>query len=303
MPAPRILQPGEIESFSSAIPYLLLPEDRLFRTRAERLRRLAPEHTLGDYLSFIAAVAEQQHILFDALVDIAEPDGELVRHCQQHGIPPLSTKGWTRDPVWLELARTLAQDLAPTAPEQAKGVMAELLSRPNDWLERQADALLALNLDAVDLAASTIVGAALQVYWSRLASTLDPTRIGRSADSALCPVCGSHPMVSLVHIGGTADSLRYLVCSLCASQWYLERVKCSNCDNTRDLGYAAVENPTSAIRAESCPECKSYLKILYQNQTPDLEPTADDLASIALDWLMSEEGYARSGVNLMLLQG
>ncbi len=36
---------------------------------------------------------------------------------------------------------------------------------------------------------------------------------------------------------------------------------------------------------------------------PQAEPFADDAASIALDLLVAEEGYARGGVNLFLLPG
>jgi FdhE protein len=201
------------------------------------------------------------------------------------------------------LVRDLAGRLGPSAPFQARAVLERIVASDDAWIEGQADALLALDLARVDIAASAVIAAALQVYWSRLAQTLEPSRVPSAGFANLCPVCGSHPVTSVVRTGGATDALRYLVCSLCDSHWYLERAKCSNCNNTRQIGDHAVENPDSAIRAESCPECRSYLKILYQNQAPDLEPTADDLASLALDWLMSEEGYGRSGVNLMLLQG
>ena len=38
------------------------------------------------------------------------------------------------------------------------------------------------------------------------------------------------------------------------------------------------------------------------DQDSGVEPLADDLASLALDLLMSEEGFARSGVNYLMLQ-
>jgi FdhE protein len=302
MSAPKVLQPGEIEAFSSAIPRLHLPAPDVFRARAGRLRRIAPDHSLAGYLGFVATIADGQQSLLDGLPDLP---GAASRHSEQHreqGVPPIATDRWPRDLLWRRLARTLATEVAADAPAQARAVMDRIAGSGDDWLEEQAAALLALDLARVDIAASTIIGAALQVYWVRLARGLDPAGIARADPPRLCPVCGSHPVASVVHMGGTDDALRYLVCSLCASHWYLERVKCSNCANTRDLGYHAVENPKSAIRAESCPECHSYLKVLYRNLLPELDPTADDLGSLALDWLMSDEGYARSGVNLMLLQ-
>jgi FdhE protein len=298
----KILQPGEIESLASPVTHLLLPDPQLFIRRSERLRRLAQAHSIGDYLGFVASIAEQQQALLDSIADLELADIESTRLLKL-GLPPLSATDWQRDPLWRDLARALAKAVMPNAPPPARTVLNELSARSDDWLEDQASALIGLDLPHLDIATSPIIAGALQVYWTRLAQAQEPARIPRPGDPSLCPVCGSHPMVSLVQLGGEVNALRYLVCSLCGSQWYLERAKCSSCGNTRDIGYQTVENPNSAIRAESCPECHGYLKILYRNQSPDLEPTADDLASLALDWLMSEEGYSRTGVNLMLLQG
>jgi FdhE protein len=59
----------------------------------------------------------------------------------------------------------------------------------------------------------------------------------------------------------------------------------------------------AARRAEACDECKSYLKIFYQEKDPAVDPVADDLASLALDVLVDERGYGRSGPNLLFHPG
>jgi FdhE protein len=56
------------------------------------------------------------------------------------------------------------------------------------------------------------------------------------------------------------------------------------------------------VRAETCEACKSYLKIVYQEKGT-VDPVADDLATLALDILVDEAGYARSGPNLLLVPG
>lgn len=58
----------------------------------------------------------------------------------------------------------------------------------------------------------------------------------------------------------------------------------------------------SPIRAESCDDCQGYRKIFYQDKDPFVEPVADDLASLALDVLMGEAGYARANGNPLLWQ-
>ena len=51
------------------------------------------------------------------------------------------------------------------------------------------------------------------------------------------------------------------------------------------------------IRAETCGDCQSYLKIMFQEKDPNVEAVADDLASIFLDIEMEEKDFARSGLN------
>jgi FdhE protein len=55
------------------------------------------------------------------------------------------------------------------------------------------------------------------------------------------------------------------------------------------------------MRAETCDVCHSYLKIAYQEKDPHVDPVADDLATLSLDILADESGYARSGPNLLLV--
>ena len=44
-----------------------------------------------------------------------------------------------------------------------------------------------------------------------------------------------------------------------------------------------LEDGPAGVRAETCDACQSYLKILFLEQDPALDPVADDLASLALD--------------------
>lgn len=81
------------------------------------------------------------------------------------------------------------------------------------------------------------------------------------------------------------------------------RIKCSSCESTRGISYFSLEGSNGAIKAESCDECNSYLKLLYMEKDPHVEAIADDLASLALDMLMDETGKARGGPNLFFHPG
>ena len=55
------------------------------------------------------------------------------------------------------------------------------------------------------------------------------------------------------------------------------------------------------MKAVCCSECRSYVKILYQQKDPSLDPVADDIASLGLDLMVRETGLRRAGVDHFLL--
>ena len=78
------------------------------------------------------------------------------------------------------------------------------------------------------------------------------------------------------------------------------RVTCSHCQDTKGIVYQSIEGGSEAIRAECCGTCRAYRKIFYQEKDVGVEPVADDLASLALDLLLSEAGYHRASGNPLL---
>ena len=163
--------------------------------------------------------------------------------------------------------------------------------------------LLAGAYEGLDAGETPFVAAALQLYWVKMALQIGDRATALPAQIGLCPVCGSHPVASVVRIGGAQQGLRYLVCSLCASEWHMVRVKCSACGSTKGISYLGIDGASQAIKAECCDECKTYLKIFYLEQDTSLVPAADDLATLALDMLVDQAGYNRIGPNLLFLPG
>ncbi len=218
-------------------------------------------------------------------------------------MPPFAPAGWRRDPVWIGVARELAAALGSVANATAREALARVRDGSDAWLESQADQVLSCDREGLDVACAPVIGAALQVYWTHLAASLTPEQVARPEHPNLCPVCGSHPVASVVRVGGSESGLRYLQCALCSSEWHVVRTKCSNCDNGKDIAYYNVEGDAGIVRAEACPECETYLKVVYMDKDPHAEAMADDLASLALDVLMGEQGISRSGVNLLMVHG
>lgn len=303
MSTTTILEPGQLEAAAGDIPALLRPPVDIFFARAKRLRQLAAGHSLADYLRFIARLADAQQAALKSIAAAPVADPLFLAQCREYRMPPLAPAGWRRDPVWLEVLNHLLKVMLTEAPEPARMAMQKLSGNGRDWADTQADRLLAGELSGLDLACAPLIGAALQVYWTHLSRSLRPEQVALPEHPNLCPVCSSPPVASVVRIGGNVSGLRYLQCTLCSSEWHVVRAKCSNCDNTRGIGYYNIESDAGVVRAESCPECKSYLKVVHMDKDPHAEACADDLASFALDWLMGEQGFGRSGINMLLMHG
>ncbi len=297
-----ILQPGEIEAGAPPAPWLKLPETIQFNNRAERLAGLAKAHALADYLRFIAALCRAQHEAYALLPPVTLPSAEILAQCRTYAMPPLNAATLARTSQWrMTLSHILAR-VETAAPAPARAAIARLASLDETALEAIANGLLRHDSEGLDRAAAPFVAAALQVYWHRLAAALDVQDIGRPETLALCPVCGSPPVASSVHVG-PEHGLRYLHCALCGSEWNVVRIKCSSCENTKGIAYYGIENSPAAVKAETCDSCQSYLKILYLEKDPAADPIADDLASLTLDLLLDEQGYQRSGLNYFLIPG
>ncbi|WP_198344736.1 formate dehydrogenase accessory protein FdhE [Burkholderia ubonensis] len=299
----RILEPNEISALDhSAIPRFRLPERAtVFSARAARLRQLADLNPISGYLRLMAVVADAQHAV---LQDFAAqmPSQDAIARAQQHSMPLVPALGGERDPQWRAVLYELLDRVEGAGlvnPPLAKLLDRLRLMAPAE-LDAQADAILALRFAEVDPATAPFLMAALQVVWTDLASRTQPADVPFLDQPGLCPVCGTHPVASVVRVGGQYEGYRFLQCGLCTTEWHMVRTKCTHCDSTKGIAYHGIEGGSEAIKAESCDECKTYRKIGYQNKDYDFEPLADDLASLTLDLLMNEAGYQRSSPNPLL---
>ncbi|HXU92850.1 MAG TPA: formate dehydrogenase accessory protein FdhE [Gallionella sp.] len=302
MTTTSIIQPGEIGRPIGDIPFIRIPErNAVFRDRAMRLRTLAQDHAMKDFLSFMANVCDAQQAVLNAFPEVLLPAEAQLMLCREHGMPPFSVQSWQRDPSWQDALRRIAAQLQESATPASKETLARLQQMDGASLEVFADAVLSGRYQGMDLAAAPFVAAALQVYWTHMVTTLGVRAFGRSDISNLCPVCASPPVASIVRTGGAENGGRYLSCSLCETQWHMVRVKCSNCESTKGIGYYSIEGASGSVKAESCDECGTYLKIAYMDKEPQVDPVADDLATLVLDLMMDGTGKSRSGPNLFLM--
>lgn len=304
----RILSRGEIEGLDhTAIPRVRLPAGAsVFADRAARLRQLAADSPLADYLLMMANLADGQKQAYKSFT-IPTVTEEQISRAQSHGMPPLQAMGQPRGSVWLDILHFLIDHMMADGVVSAKAIevflqLKQQLTDNPEAIETMADTLLANDDRGINPAVAPLIMGALQVYWTRLATDFDEQQLPVVNPFGVCPCCGSAPVASIVRVGGKEDGCRYLSCSLCSTESHLVRVTCSHCQETKDISYHSLEDSSQAVRAESCESCHVYRKILYQEKDLFVDPIADDLASLALDVLMGEEGYMRASGNPLLWQ-
>lgn len=301
--AGTILEPGQIEAAASKPPFFNLPPRELFTLRAERLEALADNHPFADYLRLLAGVCRAQQQVLDNPPALPAADAHRTRECLAHAMPPFAADTLVREDAWLKvLDAWLDAFSVPDVPAVAAAI-AQLRDADDGQRKAWAVALVSGQYDALPAALVPFLGAALQVAWSHMALSIDPAAVPEREDQTHCPCCGALPVAGVIRHRGQLNGLRYLVCSLCSSEWHYVRLKCSHCRSTKKLDYLHFEGSPLGIKAEVCPSCNGYLKQLYLELAPDGETLSADLATLDLDMLLAEQGFQRQAPNLLLAPG
>ena len=285
-------------------PIVLPDPARRFIRTAARLTELAPRHPMEPWLLFMANLSQAQHAAATMTGPLSEPGQHIVNHAVEARMPPISADGHRRDPAWRD-GLTLLLDAfeTETLPHEASSIMTHLRRLEADTLDALADGFLSGIVKGGDAGAAFYVAAALQVYFTKLAAALDASTLRLLEQRNLCPCCGSTSISGLVTASGDTPGTRYLYCSLCSTAWNHTRAICITCGGSRGLALRSIEGTSQAVRAETCDECHTYAKVLYQTQDTRVDPFADDFASLALDVLVGDAGFARHAPNPLLLIG
>lgn len=299
----RILQPGEIEALDkTSFPRVLLPQvSTLFAERAARLRQLADGNPIADYLQFAAKIVDAQHAAAGS-VELQLMDRSNIERSQQFSMPLLPAADHI-DPAWQQVLNAMLDTLSGSEglPEPLQPLLQSLRDLSQDERDTIAKRLLQKEVAARHIGMAPFIMAALQVTYAKRAAALDVEDVPYTDPATICPVCASEPVSSVLRIGGKANGHRYLHCGTCCTEWQLVRVKCSHCESTKGIHYQSVEGSKEVVTAETCDECGTYRKVVNQEKDPMAEPLADDLATLTLDLLMSENTqFKRASANPLL---
>jgi FdhE protein len=281
---------------------MVLPEpDTRFAKTAARLEALAAGHPMQDWLDFMARLSRGQQGAATKLAPAPGLHTSAIMHAVDARLPPLAADGHRRDASWRDGLTLLLESVTGSASPEAQEIATRLRGCNTDAIETLADAFLHGQVAAGDAGPALYVAAALQVYFARLAASLPVSSLRLLPERGLCPCCGSTPSAGFVTASGQTPGARYLYCSLCSTAWNHVRAVCITCGEARDLSLRSIEGDAGVVKAEVCTSCHTYAKNIYQAKARDADPFADDLASLGLDLLVSEAGFARHAPNPLLL--
>ena len=266
----------------------------IFARRAARLRELAPGHELEAFLRLITALVDAQHAALDKLSPGSLPGTSHIAKAKLVKQAPLDPSLWVRDATWQEALQRILERIERAAlPEASREACDTLKAATPAELEGLADRFLQGDVAVGEAARLVFVAAALQVAWTRMAALLDVADFaGAASTTGDCPVCGSPALAGIVAPGGTKFGHRHLHCSLCSTAWRYVRARCIHCGSTEKISSRQLAG-TTYLRAECCESCRGYSKVFYLENAKPIEALADDLASLGLDVLVGEEGFAR----------
>jgi FdhE protein len=283
---------------------LIMPDPtKRFGQTAARLKSLSLGHLMEEWLRFMAGVAEAQHIAASAM---GQPklDQVTVQRAMAEGLPPLAAAYHRRDPIWRDGLRMLLDSGdTETTPALARAAIRRVRAFDAPRVEALADGFLCGSVASTELGHAFYVAAALQVYFTRLAAGLPEVCLHLLSERGLCPCCGSTPVAGVVSEAGNVAGTRYLHCSLCGTAWNHVRAVCITCHQSRSLVLRSIGGERDAVQAETCDECRTYAKMLYRTRRAELDPFADDLATVDLDVAAAEAGWSRHAPNPLLLIG
>ncbi|NMD53296.1 formate dehydrogenase accessory protein FdhE [Shewanella sp. DNRA4] len=286
-------------SFVDKSPFALKPlkaanPEKIYQHRARRLAQLAQDSPLADYLKLCQIlVSTQQKLAATDMGTAPMIDAEVPY--------PLSLSQTQTAQDWLKALQALLTELVSQVPAHLVPVLQELQQQSPTQLLEWGTQLRQGEFSAVPAQFSLFIWAGLSLYWSHWApmviARMDTNRVKQSS---LCPVCGSHPVASMI-VDEPREGLRYLHCSLCESEWHYVRAHCTCCEQSREMSIWSFDDHKAAVRIESCEACKGYTKMLFIDHLPLLDAAADDIASMGLDAELNTKGYGATTVNPLLL--
>ena len=117
--------------------------------------------------------------------------------------------------------------------------------------------------------------------------------------SPFCPFCSGKPHVGVLRPEGDGGK-RFLICSVCSTEWAYGRILCPVCrEEAVDKLAVYTANQFSHVRVEACDTCGYYIKTIDLTKNGLAVPVVDELATIPLNLWAHEQGYLNIQKNVL----
>jgi FdhE protein len=114
----------------------------------------------------------------------------------------------------------------------------------------------------------------------------------------LCPFCGSRPQLAVLRPEGDGGK-RFLLCSLCGTEWFFRRVLCPNCaEENKEHLPVFIAQEFDYVRVDACDTCHTYIKSIDLSKNGNAVPVVDELATVSLNLWAQEHNYKKAQPNL-----
>jgi FdhE protein len=124
------------------------------------------------------------------------------------------------------------------------------------------------------------------------------TQSATEASPPLCPFCGSKPQLAVLRPEGDGGK-RFLLCSLCGTEWFFRRLLCPNCAETNKEHLPVfTAQESDYVRLDACDTCHTYIKSIDLSKNGNAVPVVDELATLSLNLWAQENNYQKFQPNL-----
>ena len=253
--------------------------------RAEELAEIFP--FAAEVLGFYASITRFQKALYGYVRQVREK-------APQHSCFRDSLDLSILLPRFPGFLNTVKESAPAQLSDEAEQMCAKGEAR---WQELLRNFWQRSEVEALTQADAFFARAFLQPYAEFVAERLaEPPRHG---DSAVCPVCGSEPVVGVLR-EEQLGAKRSFICSLCACEWAFPRTVCPSCGEDRNDALAVFTSELfEHVRVEACETCKSYMRTVDLTRNGLAVPVVDELATIPLTLWAQEHGYNKLQPNLL----
>lgn len=283
-------------------PFVRLPDvNQLFETRSERFAELAPTSPIRDYIDFMMNFTAAQQQVCNQFAEVELPILNQ-EQSQIFGMPPIDRQMIISLPVFFDVADRFFEAVNQIdLPEPSLKALSEIRTTRFEW-ENWASNVIAHELPEDKLAQHIYITGALQIILTLAASRLDPKKL-KPIDGNLCPACGGTHSAAIVVGWPSSEGTRFCSCLYCGTLWRYVRIKCTFCEQTAGIGFREIEDGPGTILAETCQTCHSYCKQMNHQKDSHFDVFADDIGSLALDFLLKRDGTFKRGAFNPFLAG